>query len=47
MAGVKSAKPIEERGGYPAGEKLVSQLPPPPKGPAPGMKPNGNSTKKK
>lgn len=27
------------KGGYPAGDTLVSELPPPPPGPAPGAKP--------
>lgn len=40
-------KPREERGGYPAGDKLVSELKPPPPGPAPGAKqPDGDSQKK-
>jgi len=40
-------KPREERGGYPAGDKLVSELKPPPPGPAPGAKqPGGDSQKK-
>lgn len=30
---------IATRGGYPAGDKLVSELSPPPKGPGPGAKP--------
>lgn len=38
--GRKTKKPpLEERGGYPAGNKSVMQLKPPPKGPAPGAKP--------
>jgi hypothetical protein len=28
----------ETRGGYPAGDKLISELKPPPPGPAPGVK---------
>ena len=40
-------KPREERGSYPAGDKLVSELKPPPPGPAPGAKqPGGDSQKK-
>ena len=31
---------VETRGGYPAGPKLVSELAPPPKGPAPGANPD-------
>lgn len=31
---------VETWGGYPAGPKLVSELAPPPKGPAPGANPN-------
>ncbi len=43
----KSTKPVETRGGYPAGDKLVSELKPPPPGPAPGAKqPGGDSQKK-
>ncbi len=39
---------VEARGGYPAAPKLVSELAPPPKGPAPGAKPNtGKSDGKK
>ncbi len=30
---------VDTRGGYPAGSKLVTELAPPPKGPAPGAKP--------
>ncbi len=30
---------VDSRGGYPAGPKLVTELAPPPKGPAPGAKP--------
>jgi hypothetical protein len=42
-----SAKRPEERGGYPAGDTLVSELPPPPPGPAPGAKkPTDDSQKK-
>ena len=43
-----TAKPPEERGGYPAGNKLVSELKPPPAGPAPGSKqPAGGDGQKK
>ena len=39
-----AVKPRETRGGYPAGDKLVSELKPPPSGPAPGAKrPDGDS----
>jgi hypothetical protein len=38
MAKTDQAKPIEKRGGYSAGDKLVSELKPPPSGPAPGAK---------
>ena len=31
--------PIEKKGGYESGPKQVSDLKPPPKGPAPGAKP--------
>ena len=31
-------KARETRGGYPAGDKLISELKPPPTGPAPGGK---------
>jgi hypothetical protein len=31
-----TVKPREEVGGYPAGDTLVSELKPPPPGPAPG-----------
>jgi hypothetical protein len=34
------------RGGYPAGDKLVSELSPPPKGPAPGEKPKAQPGKR-
>jgi hypothetical protein len=34
------------KGGYPAGDKLVSELSPPPKGPAPGEKPKGQPGKR-
>ena len=37
----------EKRGGYPAGDKLVSQLSPPPPGPAPGAKPSEPEPPKK
>lgn len=33
------------KGGYPAGDKLVSELSPPPRGPAPGEKPKGRPGK--
>lgn len=41
----KKATPIEKKGGYPAGNKPVSQLPPPPKGPGVGSKPSSNGAK--
>ncbi len=47
MSTDNAAKPTEKKGGYPAGDKLVSELPPPPKGPAPGAKASGNSEPKK
>jgi hypothetical protein len=34
----KPTKYRETRGGYPAGDVLISDLKPPPPGPAPGMK---------
>ena len=37
------ARPIEKRGGYSAGDKLVSELKPPPSGPATGAKPAKSS----
>ena len=40
-------RPVEKRGGYAAGEKLVTELKPPPTGPAPGAKPATDSTSKK
>ena len=36
-----SVRPVEKRGGYGAGNKLVTELKPPPSGPAPGAKPSG------
>jgi hypothetical protein len=36
---------VATRGGYPAGDKLVSELSPPPRGPAPGEKPKGQPGK--
>jgi hypothetical protein len=36
---------VATKGGYPAGDKLVSELSPPPRGPAPGEKPKGTSGK--
>lgn len=42
-----SAKQPDERGGYPAGDTLVSELPPPPAGPAPGAKEPAEDTPKK
>ena len=41
-----AAKPVEERGGYPSGDKLMTELKPPPPGPAPGAKPSGNDSGK-
>ena len=43
--GDKRTAPIEKRGGYPAGEKPVSQLAPPPKGPGVGSKPASEPSK--
>lgn len=40
-------RPVEKRGGYAAGKKLVTELKPPPGGPAPGAKPASDSTSKK
>lgn len=40
-------KSREERGGYPAGDKLVSELKPPPPGPAPGAKQPDSDLQKK
>lgn len=40
-------KPVEKRGGHPAGDKLVSDLKPPPPGPAPGAKPSNADPQKK
>lgn len=42
-----SAKPLEKRGGYGAGDKLVSELKPPPPGPAPGAKTSKGDSQKK
>ena len=44
---VTTTKQREERGGYSAGDKLVSQLNPPPPGPAPGAKPSKPEPPKK
>ena len=42
-----ATKPLEKRGGYAAGSKLISELKPPPPGPAPGSKqPAGGDGKK-
>lgn len=41
------SKPIDERGGYGSGDKLVSDLKPPPPGPAPGAKPSTSDGQKK
>ena len=35
----ESTRAFATRGGYPAGDKLVSELSPPPKGPGPGARP--------
>jgi hypothetical protein len=43
--GGKRSVGVSERGGYPAGPKTTDQLAPPPKGPAPGAKPAGNTSK--
>jgi hypothetical protein len=40
-------RPVEKRGGYAAGKKLVTELKPPPAGPAPGAKPASDSASKK
>jgi hypothetical protein len=40
-----SPSAVATRGGYPAGDKLVTELSPPPKGPAPGEKPKSVSGK--
>ena len=40
-------RPVERRGGYAAGKKLVTELKPPPAGPAPGAKPASDRTSKK
>ena len=40
--GEKKTAQIEKKGGYPAGDKPLSQLPPVPKGPGVGSKPSGN-----
>jgi hypothetical protein len=37
----KPDRSVQTRGGYPAGDKLVTDLAPPPKGPGPGAKPKG------
>lgn len=42
-----SSKPVEKRGGYGAGNKLVSELKPPPSGPAPGASSSEDSGKNK
>ena len=39
-------RPVEKRGGYAAGKKLVTELKAPPAGPAPGAKPSSESTSK-
>jgi hypothetical protein len=36
-------RPVEKRGGYAAGKKLVTELKPPPAGPAPGGKTSSDS----
>jgi hypothetical protein len=41
-----ASRPLEKRGGYEAGPKQVSELKPPPEGPAPGAKPGGDQDKK-
>ena len=48
MGKPKSAaeRPVEKRGGYAAGKKLVTELKPPPAGPAPGAKPSSDRTSK-
>jgi hypothetical protein len=40
-------RPVEKRGGHPAGSKLVTELKPPPTGPAPGAKPSRDRASKK
>lgn len=42
-----ATKPRETRGGYPAGDKLVSELKPPPPGPAPGGRKPANGSAEK
>ncbi len=42
-----SPKPIEKRGGYGSGDKRVSDLKPPPSGPAPGVKPPAGDDRKR
>ena len=32
------SRSVETRGGYPSSSRLVTDLPPPPRGPAPGMR---------
>jgi hypothetical protein len=41
-----TVKQRETRGGYPAGDKLISELKPPPPGPAPGGKRPGSDSSK-
>lgn len=42
-----AVRPVDKRGGYPAGNKLVTELKPPPPGPAPGAKPTNDRAPKK
>ncbi len=41
--GRRSTSPTEKRGGYSSSSKSVSELKPPPRGPAPGAKPSTSS----
>jgi hypothetical protein len=41
---VRKVKSVEGRGGYPAGDKLVSELGRPPSGPGAGAKPRPKPT---
>ena len=40
----KRGDSVTHKGGYPAGNKLVTELKPPPSGPAPGAKPAPSSS---
>jgi hypothetical protein len=41
--GRRSTPPAEKRGGYSSSSKPISELKPPPRGPAPGAKPSTGS----